>query len=79
MYAPVDCWENMSGYTKAETVVRSFAVTNDSAERNVKLMQDFIPMCENVDEQQALFQVVENIETNNRKKKTRNLFQIICF
>lgn len=69
MYAPVDCWENMSGYTKAETVVRSFAVTNDSAERNVKLMQDFIPMCENVDEQQALFQVVEQYRNKQSEEK----------
>ena len=72
----------MSGYTKAETVVRSFAVTNDSAERNVKLMQDFIPMCENVDEQQALFQVVEQYRNKQSEEKTRNrliIFQIICF
>ena len=69
MYAPVDCWENMSGYTKAETVVRSFAVTNDSAERNVKLMQDFIPMRENVDEQQALFQVVEQYRNKQSEEK----------
>ena len=34
-----------------------------------KLMQDFIPMCENVDEQQALFQVVEQYRNKQSEEK----------
>lgn len=41
MQAPVECWEKMSGYTTVETIVRNFKVTNDSAERNIKLLQDY--------------------------------------
>ena len=32
-------------------------------------MQDFIPMCENVDEQQALFQVVEQYRNKQSEEK----------
>ena len=75
MQAPVSCWEKISGYKKAEAVVRSMEVVNDCAERAVKLITDFKDVVGNVEEQNYLFQVVEQHRAHFKsfKKSSLNL------
>jgi hypothetical protein len=71
MQVPVKYWKNMVGYRKLELIVRGFEVVNESAELSEKLMSDFVDVCINENEQQALFQVLEqyrNQVTNSNSK-----------
>ena len=72
MLAPVDCWENMCGYKKIESIVRSFEVVNDCAEREVKLITDFKDTVTNPKDQEYLFQVIENHRQNFKSFKTKD-------
>ena len=42
MKIPPDYWKDMDGFIKFRDFANKLPVTNDSAERNVKLVQDFI-------------------------------------
>ena len=42
MNIPPDQWEKLNGFRRFRDFVNQLPVTNDSAERNVKLVQDFI-------------------------------------
>lgn len=58
-------WENREDYNKAKQIVSTLHVVNDTAERGVKLMQDYNNvLCRNENEKQFLLQVVDA----NRKK-----------
>ena len=60
-----DTWEDNDSYRNAQKFVRSVKVTNDVAERGVKLMSDFAAQITTDPEQRScLVQVVEY----NRKK-----------
>ena len=59
MMVPLCYWEKMFGYLKIEKIIRCLEVVNDCAERAVKLITDFKDVCANVEEQQALLQLIE--------------------
>ena len=42
MKIPPDCWKDMDGFIKFRGFANKLPVTNNSAERNVKLVQDLI-------------------------------------
>ena len=42
MKIPSDCWKDMDDFIKFRDFANKLPVTNNSAERNVKLVQDFI-------------------------------------
>lgn len=57
---PHETWEDNADYKEAERVVQSLKVVNDTAERGVKLIQDFnAVLTKNEDEKQFLLQVVQ--------------------
>ncbi len=60
MMVPLCYWEKMFGYSKIEEIIRGIEVVNDCAERAVKLITDFKDVCVNVEEQQSLFQLIED-------------------
>ncbi|KAI9553762.1 hypothetical protein GHT06_019020 [Daphnia sinensis] len=70
MKAPAHCWNDMAGYRNAEKIVRSLEVVNDCAERAIKLVSEFKDSCVNINDQNFLFQVVE--EYRNRFNKRRS-------
>ena len=47
-------------YRKLEDFAKNISVTNDIAERGIRIITDFIDKSENEDQRQALLQVVEN-------------------
>ena len=67
-------WENDDGFKRLKLFVLKVHVTNDLAERGVKLMSDFINTTENEAERQSLLQVVEfhRSQFPNLKKETLN-------
>lgn len=72
MQVPVNYWKNMVGYQKLELIVRRFEVVSDSAERSVKLMSDFKDVCIEENEQQALFQVLEQYRNQVANSNAKN-------
>jgi hypothetical protein len=72
MQVPVNYWKNMVGYQKLELIVRGFEVVSDSAERSVKLMSDFKDVCIDENEQQALFQVLEQYRNQVANSNAKN-------
>jgi hypothetical protein len=62
----------MLGYQKLESIVIGFEVVNDSAERSVKLMSDFKDVCIDENEQQALFQVLEQYRNQVASSNAKN-------
>ena len=55
-----DTWENNGSYRKIQKFVRSVKVTNDVAERGVKLMSDFATqITTDIKQRSCLLQVVE--------------------
>ena len=57
---PVDTWKNYESFCKMETWVRNLKVTNDTAERGVKLVSDYCDsLTKDSDDLQNLLQVVE--------------------
>lgn len=72
MQVPVNYWKNMVGYQKLELIVRGFEVVSDSTERSVKLMSDFKDVCIDENEQQALFQVLEQYRNQFANSNAKN-------
>ena len=71
-------WKDHEGYCEAEKFVRNFLVTNDTAERGVKLATDFIAtVTKNSDEFQDLLQLVEHNRVtipDDKKITVKNTF-----
>ena len=59
MQTPVNVWEMFSDYRKLKTYVWNVSVTNDLAERGIKLTSDFLHLCRDEEQLQALLQCVE--------------------
>ena len=79
MQAPVDVWEVFEDYRKLKEFVTTVSVTNDLAERGIKLMSDFISMSKDEEQLQALLQVVEHHRKrfpNYKKESLANFAQI---
>jgi len=56
----VETWNDNECYTDAERIVKSLKVVNDTAERGVKLIQDYNTMLTKDEEQkQFLLQVIQ--------------------
>jgi len=60
LQTPAHMWDKFSGYKKFLESARSLHVINDVAERGIKLISDFIPMCHDEEQRQALLQCVED-------------------
>ncbi len=60
MRTAVIYWDKMIGYQNALQLILSMEVVNDSAERGVKLVTDFKDVSKDANEQQYLFQVIED-------------------
>ena len=59
LQTPSLLWDKFADYRKLEKFVTTCLVTNDLAERGIKLVGDFINMTEDENLRQALLQVVE--------------------
>ena len=59
MKIPPSMWNRMSAFTKFKDFVTNIPVTNDSAERNVKLIQDFVAGSHDEELRQDLLLAVE--------------------
>jgi hypothetical protein len=70
---PVQDWELSEAYQEARCNVRAINITNDTAERGVKLSTDFLSSAKNENHYQDTLQVVEGDRKrahNLRRKKT---------
>ena len=52
-------WELFADYRKLKNFILNVSVTNDLAERGIKLTTDFLHLCKDEDQLQALLQCVE--------------------
>ena len=70
---PVDQWENCEDYIEMKEFFRNLLVTNDSAERKIKLISEYA-MCltKDSEERQKILQVVEEHQSQYKdvNKKT---------
>ena len=72
---PVDTWENYESFKEMENFVRNLKLTNDTAERGVKLVTDYCKtLTKDSEDLQNLMQVVEQHrgEYKDVKKTTLN-------
>jgi hypothetical protein len=76
MMVPLCYWEKTFGYSKIEEIIRGLEVVNDCAERPVKLSTDFRDVCVNVEEQQYIFQVIEDHRKHFNALRITKLFYI---
>ena len=67
---PVEDWKDDPSYQQGATILNSFMVTNEGAERAVKLVADFLGLSKSEDKFQSYLQVVET-----HRKETPNLRQ----
>jgi hypothetical protein len=73
---PVSMWQDMPGYREASTFVGNLLCTNDTAERGIKLISDYIGVITKDDEQrQYLLQAVEEHRTMYPDAKKSTLFK----
>ena len=70
---PVANWELETAYFQAKVVVTNLAVTNDAAERGVKLCADYLDSARKEKHFQDLIQVVENERARIPDKRNRNV------
>jgi len=59
LQTPVAMWDKFASYRKFCESANSLRVVNDLAERGIKLVSDFIHMCNDEKQRQALLQCVE--------------------
>ena len=71
-------WEHSAGFKSLQSFVKNVLVTNDLAERGVKLMADFIDKAENEKERQELLQVVEFHRKQFPDFKKKTLRKLTC-
>ena len=76
MMVPLCYWEKMFGYSKIEEIIRGIEVVNDCAERAVKLITDFKDVCVNVEEQQSLFQLIEDHRKHFNTLRKQNFMNV---
>ena len=69
-------WEHSAGFKSLQSFVKNVLVTNDLAERGVKLMADFIDKAEK--ETQELLQVVEFHRKQFPDFKKKTLRKLTC-
>ena len=67
---PVEEWKDDPSYQQGATILNSFMVTNEGAERAVKLVADFLGLSKSEDNFQSYLQVVET-----HRKESPNLRQ----
>ena len=72
MDVPVIEWEENEFYLNAKNVVKNFRIVNDSAERGVKLGNDFIDSAKLEDRYQNVLQVVENDRKRIPNQRNKN-------
>ncbi len=72
--APVAMWDKFASYRKFCESANSLRVVNDLAERGIKLVSDFIHMCNDEKQRQALLQCVEE----HRKLYPDETKQTLC-
>ncbi|KZR95551.1 Cc8K15.2-like protein [Daphnia magna] len=60
MQLPVKYWNLMGDYHIIKQFVHQLEVVNDCAERGVKLISDFKDVCQNDQQKEFLFQVIED-------------------
>ena len=60
LQTPCSMWPLFADYRKLEDFAKNISVTNDIAERGIRIITDFIDKSENEDQRRALLQVVEN-------------------
>ena len=75
LQTPVAMWEKFADYRKFCDSTKSLRVVNDLAERGIKLVSDFIHMCKNENQRQALLQCVEE----HRKLFPDYTKNVLCF
>ena len=57
---PVASWKDHAGYCEAKEIIDNLLVTNDTAERGIKMITDFnTSLVKDPNERQRLLQVVE--------------------
>lgn len=71
MDRPVEEWAENDSYVKGKEIVDALRVSNDSAERGVKLAADFLQSSKNEDKYQQILQVVENDRKNVPDQRKR--------
>ena len=67
---PVEDWKDDPSYQQGATILNSFMLTNEGAERAVKLVAGFLGLSKSEDKFQSYLQVVET-----HQKETPNLRQ----
>ena len=77
---PVEEWKSSPGYLELEDFLRNLLVTNDSAERGIKLVSDYaMSLTKDSEERQRILQVVElnrtEIPTNVTKKTLSQVYK----
>ena len=74
---PVAQWEANNAYQQGKLIVNNIRVVNDSAERGVKLCQDFSGSAHKEKHFQSILQVVENSRHTLPKKKEPGVFILV--
>ena len=62
----IEVWPFSDEFQSSKTIVNSLNVTNDAAERGVKLTADFL----NTSRKESKFQTILQVVESNRKSKT---------
>ena len=75
---PTDTWNDNDDYLQGKNCVKKLRVVNDTAERGVKLFEDYNTiLTKNEDEKQFLLHVVEEnrkiVSTETSKKELTNI------
>ena len=73
LFEPVVSWELNLHYHEARKTILNLAVTNNAAERGVKLCADFIDSARKEDTLQTVLRTVENEKARLPKIRNRNL------
>ena len=68
---PPTTWHILSSFKRFKELASCIPVVNDSAERNVKLIQDFINSSHNEDLRQDLLLAVESKRKSDAKKSIK--------
>jgi hypothetical protein len=76
MQVPLFYWHKTVGCSKINDIIRGLEVVNDCAERAVKLITDFKDVCQNFEEQQSLFQIIEDHRKHYNTSRKENLVNV---
>ena len=70
MNVPETYWRNMTGFKMFKEFASKLSVTNDSAERNVKLIQEFVNSCHDEPLRQDLLLALDSTKRKAGRPKT---------